>query len=51
MRKIWNYIKNTPLNPVLIIVFFTIIGGVLLIALEDNEKKYGVFFILHRARY
>lgn len=43
MKKIYNYIKNTPLNPVLIIVFFTIMGGVLLVMLEGNEKSMEYF--------
>ena len=43
MRKFWNYIKNTPLNPILIILFFTIMGGVLLISLDGNENSMEYF--------
>ena len=43
MKKFWNYIKNTPLNPILIILFFTIIGGVLLITLNGSENSMDYF--------
>lgn len=43
MKKFWNYIKNTPLNPILIILFFTIMGGVLLISLDSNENSMEYF--------
>ena len=43
MKKFWNYIKNTPLNPILIILFFTIIGGVLLVTLNGSENSMDYF--------
>ena len=43
MNKIWNYINNTPLNPIILIFFFTIVGGVLMIVLEDNENSMDYF--------
>lgn len=43
MKKGWNYINSTPLNPIILILFFTIIGGVLLILLGDNEKNMEYF--------
>ena len=43
MKNIWSYIKNTPLNPIFIILFFTIMGGVLLVALDDNENSMEYF--------
>lgn len=43
MRKLCYYLRNTPLSPVSIIVFFAIMGGVLLFALEDNEKSMEYF--------
>jgi hypothetical protein len=44
MKKIWNYINNTPLNPIILILFFSIVGGVLMIVLEDNENSIEYFF-------
>ena len=43
MKKIWNYINNTPLNPILLILFFTIIGGFILVSLENNENSMEYF--------
>lgn len=43
MKKLCYYLRNTPLSPVSIIVFFAIMGGVLLFALEDNEKSMEYF--------
>lgn len=43
MKKIWNYINSTPLNPIILILFFTIVGGVLMIILEDNENSMDYF--------
>ena len=43
MRNFWNDKKSTPLNPVILIVIFTIIGGMLLVAIEDNEKSMEFF--------
>ena len=43
MRKFWNYINRTPLNPIILIVFFTIAGGLLMISLGDNENSIQYF--------
>ena len=37
MKRFWNYLNNTPLNPLLIILFFIIIGAVLLVSLDSVE--------------
>lgn len=36
-RGIWNYINSTPLNPILLIVIFTIIGYLALVLLKEME--------------
>ena len=43
MRKFWNYINSTPLNPIILIVFFTIAGGLLMILLGDDENSIEYF--------
>ena len=43
MRKFWNYINSTPLNPIILIVFFTIAGGLLMILLGDDENSMEYF--------
>lgn len=40
MKKIWNFIKKTPLNPIVFIVIFTIIGIVLLFKDDKNAIEY-----------
>lgn len=43
MKKFWKYLHNRPLNPILIILFFTIIGGVLLVTLNGSENSMNYF--------
>lgn len=43
MRKFWNYINRTPLNPIILIVFFTIAGGFLMISLGDDKNSMEYF--------
>lgn len=43
MKKFWNYINNTPLNPVILILSFTTIGVVLLISLGGDENSMEYF--------
>ena len=50
MRKVWNcikkflgYINRTPLNPIILILFFTIAGGFLMISLRGNENSMEYF--------
>ena len=43
MRKIWDYINRTPLNPIILILFFTIVGGILIIFLKDAENSMEYF--------
>lgn len=43
MSKFWNYINRTPLNPIILIVFFTIAGGLLMFSLGDNENSMEYF--------
>ncbi|MGN0007928.1 MAG: hypothetical protein ACI35T_07530 [Alistipes sp.] len=43
MKKFWKYIHSTPLNPILLILFFTIIGGMLLVLLDGNKKSMEYF--------
>ena len=44
MRKFWIYIKTTPLNPLTLIVFFTIIACVILYLLKDDNNVIEYFF-------
>ena len=43
MKKFWQNIQSMPLNPILIILFFTIMGVILLVALNGNEKSMDYF--------
>ncbi|MEG2066582.1 MAG: hypothetical protein RRZ65_02925 [Tannerellaceae bacterium] len=38
MKKVFNYIKSTPLNPIWLIVIFTLIGGLILCLFQDDDK-------------
>ena len=43
IKKFWNYINSTPLNPIILILFFTIAGGFLMISLGGNENSMEYF--------
>lgn len=43
MRKFWKYIRTTPLNPIIPIISFIILGGITLIVLEDNKNAFEYF--------
>lgn len=43
IRKIWNYIDSTPLNPIILILFFTVAGGFLMISLGGKENSMEYF--------
>ena len=43
IKKFWRYINNTPLNPILIILFSVIIGGILMVSLDDQGKGMEYF--------
>ena len=43
MRKFWKYIRTTPLNPIIPIIFFIILGGITFIMLEDNKNVFEYF--------
>ena len=43
MKKFWGYINRTPLNPIILILFFTIAGGFLMISLGDDENSMEYF--------
>lgn len=43
MRKFWKYIRTTPLNPIIPIIFFIILGGITFIMLEDNKNAFEYF--------
>ena len=43
MKKFWDYINRTPLNPIILILFFTIAGGFLMISLGDDENSMEYF--------
>lgn len=43
MTKLWNYIKITSLHPVTPILFFSIIGGVILIVLKNDQNAFNYF--------
>ena len=43
IKKFWNYINSTPLNPIILILFFTIVGGILIIFLKDAENSMEYF--------
>ena len=43
MRKLGNCINRNPLNPIILILFFTIVGCFLMILLEDNENSMEYF--------
>ncbi len=44
MRKFWNYLKDTPLNPVALILIFTIIGGLVVFLFRNDENVIEYFF-------
>ena len=43
MKKFWGYINRTPLNPIILILFFTVVGGFIMISLRDNENSMEYF--------
>ena len=43
MNKLIKKIKSTPLNPVWIIIFFIIVGGLNLIIMDADDKSMNVF--------
>jgi hypothetical protein len=43
MNKLIEKIKSTPLNPVWIIIFFIIVGGLNLIIMDADDKSMNVF--------
>lgn len=43
MRKFWNYINSTPLNPIILILFSIVVGGLLVISLEGNDNSIEYF--------
>lgn len=43
MKKFWNYINRTQFNPIILILFFTIAGGFLMISLGDNKNSMEYF--------
>lgn len=46
MNKLIEKIKSTPLNPVWIIIFFIIVGGLNLIIMDADDKSMNVFLTL-----
>lgn len=44
MKRVWNYINSRPLNPVILILFFTIIGGIIFYIFRESEDAFDYFF-------
>ena len=42
-KKIFNYIKSESLNPILLIIIFTIIGGIFSFLFQDGDKAIEYF--------
>lgn len=43
MKKIFDFIRDTPLNPILLIIVFALIGGIVLIIFKDDDKAVEYF--------
>ena len=44
MKRVWNFINSRPLNPVILILFFTIIGGIIFYLFRESEDAFDYFF-------
>lgn len=43
IKRIYNYVKNNPFNPVLLVIMFALIGGVALFLFQSSDKSIDYF--------